>query len=187
MAVAVSEMSEEFDKKNEKESEKENRPKQLDFEEQQGARKRVCDKLEENTKEIIKEKYQQREGDAGKDTKCGDCKKEVGEKAKALQCDWCRVWFHAHKRCGGPKIEKIYEVFMNIEDDGLKWFCKKCEKQAEMILQTGMKWKNEREYLLRKQEDICLVESTENLPNSAYTASVVVVDLTPKAYLQADR
>ncbi len=60
---------------------------------------------------------------------CGKCRKEVRDNSKAIQCDMCRMWFHAHKMCGGSVMEKMYEVHISIAEKALKWFCEECEQK----------------------------------------------------------
>ena len=88
---------------------------------------------------------------------CGTCKKEVGQSSKALLCDMCSSWYHAHKRCGGMEMEKAYTAISDLENNQqVKWLCKQCEKEMVEILQNGKKIMTEArnmEKLLQEKED----------------------------------
>lgn len=63
------------------------------------------------------------------DSKCGKCDKEVGKKDQALTCDLCGMWHHTV--CEGVE-EALYKLMQETQklDQGIKWFCKKCNKFA---------------------------------------------------------
>ena len=66
-----------------------------------------------------------RESDGDK-AKCGKCKKECKAKQKAMECDFCNVWFHIE--CGEIP-EKVYEFYGGNDMDklGFLWKCDECK------------------------------------------------------------
>ena len=82
---------------------------------------------------------------------CGKCAKSVGQKAKALMCDLCKIWFHTNKRCGAI-YEQSYETLVEIEDDDnfINWYCEKCSILIAKFSSKGTK-EIEENLLLRQQ------------------------------------
>ena len=65
---------------------------------------------------------------------CRTCNKEVGQNAKAIQCDNCNTWYHTHTRCG-INLVIILGLLDELEiknkehkmNNQLKWECERCE------------------------------------------------------------
>ena len=64
--------------------------------------------------------------------KCFACEKTVGTKDSALQCDCCNYWHHIECEKVTPKS---YKYLSSAKEDGVKWFCRKCNQGAECLLQ----------------------------------------------------
>ena len=92
----------------EKERELEAEGKQIEYnkkgeqnmeEKQERERKDKEEEIEEK-EERIREKEENNE-------LCRECNKEVGKNSKAIQCERCKRWFDAHRRCGGNELEEV--------------------------------------------------------------------------------
>ena len=64
--------------------------------------------------------------------KCFACDKIVNKKDSALQCDCCNFWHHIECEKVTPKS---YKYLSCAKEDGVKWFCRKCNQGAECLLQ----------------------------------------------------
>ncbi|KAK4321824.1 hypothetical protein Pmani_007451 [Petrolisthes manimaculis] len=62
-------------------------------------------------------------------TLCGTCNKQVGDNAKALECEVCNVWFHA--KCHNVS-DKLYEALTE-EDDNCAWYCNNSKQGAKKL------------------------------------------------------
>jgi hypothetical protein len=77
--------------------------------------------------------------------KCGECKNNVTNTEKAVQCELCELWFH----CKGEEIqEDTYEL---LKQDKIHFFCGKCEKAAGQLLKSVVKLKERQDKL---EEDL---------------------------------
>lgn len=94
-----------------------------------------------------------RESDGGgAKAKCGKCKKECKAKEKAMECDFCNVWFHIE--CGEIP-EKVYEFYGGNDMDklGFLWKCDECKlKKGDQKIESEIKKTNKA--LLQVQEEI---------------------------------
>lgn len=64
------------------------------------------------------------------DTTCGKCDKVVGKMEHGLKCDMCEMWHHTD--CEGVP-DSLYRAIQETDQgasQGLRWFCKKCNKFA---------------------------------------------------------
>ena len=58
---------------------------------------------------------------------CGACGKKVAKSAKALACDFCRLWHHMS--CTGL-TDSDYDFMKSRKGLGFRWFCGKCISSA---------------------------------------------------------
>ena len=61
-------------------------------------------------------------------TDCGACGKKVGESAKALACDFCRLWYHM--TCTGL-TDYDYDFIKSRKGLGFRWFCEMCISSSD--------------------------------------------------------
>ena len=59
---------------------------------------------------------------------CGACGKKVAKSAKALACDFCRLWYHMS--CGGL-TDSNYDFMKSQKGLGFRWICGKCNSSAD--------------------------------------------------------
>ena len=59
---------------------------------------------------------------------CGECTKKVAKSAKALACDYCKLWYHMS--CAGL-TDSDYDFMKHRRGLGFRWFCKKCVGSAD--------------------------------------------------------
>ena len=59
---------------------------------------------------------------------CGTCGKKVAKSAKALACDFCRLWHHMS--CAGL-TDSDYDFMKSRKGLGFRWFCGKCISSAD--------------------------------------------------------
>ena len=59
---------------------------------------------------------------------CGACGKEVAKSAKALACDFCRLWYHTS--CAGL-TDSDYDFMKSRKGLGFHWFCGKCISSSD--------------------------------------------------------
>ena len=77
--------------------------------------------------------------------KCGECKNNVTNTEKAVQCELCELWFHC-------KCEEIQEdTYELLKQDKIHFFCGKCEKAAGQLLKSVVKLKERQDKL---EEDL---------------------------------
>ena len=62
---------------------------------------------------------------------CGTCGKRVAKSAKALACDFCKLWYHMS--CAGL-IDTDYDFMKNRKVSGFRWFCGGCIISADGAL-----------------------------------------------------
>lgn len=65
--------------------------------------------------------------------KCLNCRKIVREDDDGLQCEVCELWFHSG--CQGMTSE-TYRI---INQEGIHWFCKNCDKRVSKLVVTVAK------------------------------------------------
>ena len=59
---------------------------------------------------------------------CGACGRKVAKSAKALACDFCRLWYHIS--CAGL-TDSDYDFMKSRKGLGFRWFCGKCISSAD--------------------------------------------------------
>ena len=59
---------------------------------------------------------------------CGGCGKKVAKSARALACDFCRLWYHMS--CAGL-ADSDYDFMKSRKGLGFRWFCGKCASSAD--------------------------------------------------------
>ena len=64
---------------------------------------------------------------------CGVCKKKVAKSAKALTCDFCRLWHHT--TCAGLD-DSDYDFMKRRKGQGFRWFCGSCIVGADDTLRN---------------------------------------------------
>ena len=61
---------------------------------------------------------------------CGSCRKVVTARCRALQCDFCNIWYHL--RCNSKITLDIYTILRKYECKHLPYRCKTCSDKAHM-------------------------------------------------------
>ena len=64
---------------------------------------------------------------------CGACGKKVTKSAKALACDFCRLWYHMS--CAGL-TGSDYDFMKSRKGLGFRWFCGKCISSADSAVRS---------------------------------------------------
>ena len=64
---------------------------------------------------------------------CGACGKKVAKSAKALACDFCRLWYHMS--CAGL-TDSDYDFMKSRKELGFCWFCGKCSSSADSAVES---------------------------------------------------
>ena len=64
---------------------------------------------------------------------CGSCGKKVAKSAKALACDFCRLWYHMS--CAGL-TESDYDFMKSRKGLGFRWFCGTCISSADGAMES---------------------------------------------------
>ena len=65
-------------------------------------------------------------------SKCGTCKKPVGDQDDGVYCEICELWFHC--RCQGIS-DGLYIALSQFKSE-LHWFCNSCNTGAGKLLKT---------------------------------------------------
>ena len=65
---------------------------------------------------------------------CGSCGKTVAKSAKALACDFCRLWHHMS--CAGL-TDSDYDFMKSRKGLGFRWFCGTCISSADGAMGSG--------------------------------------------------
>ena len=64
---------------------------------------------------------------------CGVCRKKVAKSAKALTCDFCRLWHHT--TCASLD-DSDYDFMRRSKGQGFLWFCGNCIVGADDALRS---------------------------------------------------